>query len=299
MSVDDNARDLTYRCDYYLEPEGRSALNVFVSNLFGGLDFSPWNDLGYAFPEYKPFSFFHEGKVVANVSASAINLLLDGHKYKAVQIGTVATDPEFRKRGLIRTLIQKAHEYWEPERSLFFLFANDTVSTFYQQFGYRPFNEYRFTSVAPAYMPPHVPARRLDIDQIEDRELLLRLAEQRTVVSSRVGVYRQSWLLMFHAAVIYRQHLYYLDTFDVAVIAYSAGETLHLIDVIGRQIPLFEEIYPAIGAPQIAKVDFAFTPDLMGIETPIAQIANPSGLFVYGSFPDFPKAFRFPQTAQA
>ncbi|HPQ68351.1 MAG TPA: GNAT family N-acetyltransferase [bacterium] len=299
MSAEDDTKNLICRCDYYHEPEGRRALNAFVGKIFGGLDFSPWNDLGYPFPEYKPFSFFHEGQVVANVSASAMNLLLDGRECNAVQIGTVACDPAFRRRGLIRTLMQKVDEYWEPERSLFFLFANETVPTFYQQFGYRPVREYRFSAVAPAYTSPRVPAHRLAIERIDDRELLHSLAEKRAAVSARVGVFRQSWLLMFHAAVVYPQHLYYLDDLDVAIIAYSSGETLHLIDVIGRRIPSFGEIYPAIGAPQITKVVFSFTPDLLGIDASAVHAADPSELFVRGPFPDHLPAFRFPLTAQA
>ncbi len=299
MSPEDDKKKLIYRCDYYHEPEGRRALNTFVGKIFGGLDFSPWNDLGYAYPEYKPFSFFHEGQVVANVSASAMNLLLDGREHKAVQIGTVASDPAYRRRGLIRILMQKVNEYWENERSLFFLFANETAPTFYQQFGFRPMHEHRFSSDVPACTSPRVSTRRLDIEHTEDRELLHRLAEERTAVSAQVGVYRQSWLLMFHAAVGHPQHLYYLDNLDVAIIAYASGETLHLIDVIGRHIPSFEEIYPAIGAPQITKVVYAFTPDLLGIDAPMAQVDVSSELFVRGPFPDLPQAFRFPLTAQA
>ncbi len=299
MSVARDKNNLTYRFDYYHEPIGRRALNDFVGKIFDGLDFSPWNDLGYAFPEYKPFSFFHEGQVVANVSASAMNLTIEGREHPAVQIGTVASDPEFRQCGLIRTLMQKAHEYWAPARSIFFLFANETAPTFYQQFGYRPVMEYRFSSTAPAYTSPRVPARRLNIGRRADRELLHRLAEERIAVSQRVGVFRQSWLLLFHAAVLHRQHLYYLDDLDVAIIADSSGDTLHLIDVIGRRIPSFAEIYPAIGTPQTEKVVFGFTPDMLGIAAPIAQIATPSELYVHGPFPFVEGSFRFPVTAQA
>jgi hypothetical protein len=112
MSVARDKNNLTYRFDYYHEPIGRRALNDFVGKIFDGLDFSPWNDLGYAFPEYKPFSFFHEGTGCRQRLASAMNLTIEGVRTSGRANRHRRSDPEFRQCGLIRTLIVKnAHEF--------------------------------------------------------------------------------------------------------------------------------------------------------------------------------------------
>ncbi|MDP8223336.1 MAG: GNAT family N-acetyltransferase [Candidatus Lernaella stagnicola] len=144
---------LRFRWGYYQNPAGRLRLNEFVREVFG-LDFAPWNELGYDFAEYTPFSFFADRHVAANVSASPMQLVVNGNERRAVQIGTVATRPDLRRRGLAHSLIDEAHAHWDRRCDLFFLFANESTADFYQQFGYRLVPETRFRTPNPAGMSP-------------------------------------------------------------------------------------------------------------------------------------------------
>jgi len=290
---------LVLRWAYYNDPRYRRGLNEFARQVFGGLDFAPWNRLGYEFPEYTPFSFLDGDRVVANVSASLMNLTVAGRKITAIQIGTVASLPEFRGRGLIRSLMNKAHAHWDEPRRTFFLFANETSADFYQQFGYRRIHEHEFSAKAPSFVPPAVPARKLDLQNTRDRELLRRLADNRAPVSKRLGVHRQSWLLMFHAAAAYPDRLLYIEPLDIALISVISGNTLRLVDVIGERIPPLEQIYPYIGSPHIETVRFMFTPDLMQTAGLLIDPDPESLLLVRGPFPIGTEPFRFPQTSQA
>lgn len=292
-------RALEFRCDYYRDPTTREKLNAFVGEIFPGLNFSPWNDLGFEFPEYVPFSFFDRGRLVANVSASAMNLFTAGREVAAVQIGTVATRPAYRRQGLIRRLMEKAHAHWAGRRDFFFLFANETTADFYQPFGYRRVREHAYRAAAPAFRPPRTPARRLDLSRRADRELLHRLAERRVSVSARLGVHRQSWLLMFHAVCVYPSRLFYLEEFDLAAIAAVDGEVLRLIDLVGERIPTLEEIYPCLGAPAVKTIEFGFMPDRLRIDSLNVVPAPDSLVFVRGDFPLEGEPFLFPLTSQA
>jgi GNAT superfamily N-acetyltransferase len=291
--------NLQFRRGYYNDPALRAGLNTLVHEVFGGLDFTPWNDLGYAFEEYTPFSYFDGDRVVANVSASPMNLFVGGEQVAAMQIGTVATLEEFRGQGLIRSLTQRALEHWKVTHPLTFLFANETTSNFYQQFGFRRVIEHGFTAPAPSLGPPKVPARKLSLDHIPDRVLLRRLADWRSPVSHKLGVYDQTWLLLFHAAVAHPKHLTYIEPLDVAVISVARESTLRLIDVIGETIPPLREIYPYVGSHKINSIEFGFTPELMGVNNMVSTASDDSLFFVRGPFGIEGERFLFPLTGQA
>jgi GNAT superfamily N-acetyltransferase len=285
---------------FYNDPAGRAALNRLVLEVFG-LDFNPWNDLGVDFEEYTPFAFFEGGRAVANVSASPMALTLDGQEATAVQIGTVCTLPELRRRGLVRELIDHAHRYWQDRSAFQYLFANQTVLDFYQQFGYRPVVQHRFYCRAPAFSGRRLPSRRLSLADSTDLAFLRRLADERAPVSLRCGVRRQAGLWLFHAAVAYPDQLLLIEELEVVVICQAKGACLHLIDVMGRDQPALADLYPYIGRPGIERVELHFTPDRMAIpdESLIAEPDPDSHLFIRGevSLPSEP--FRFPATSEA
>ena len=293
------SNELTFRWGYYNEPHLRPRLNSLVREIFGGLDFSPWNDLGYVFSQYTPFSFFENDRVVANVCASPMNLVINNKHVKAVQIGTVATLPAFRGRGLIHALVEKAQAYWDKKRRLQFLFANDSASDFYPQFGFRRVAEHAFYAKAPVFESPGVRARKLELANPDDRKRLRRLVDNRTVVSSRLGVLDHTWLFLFHASTTHARHLSYIEALDVAVIHFIAKDKLHLVDVIGKRMPSLRQIYPFIGSPKVKMIEFHFTPDLLHSGDMNVEVALDSLLFVRGPFPADLEPFMFPATAQA
>lgn len=290
------SRDLELRCDYFGEPSAREALNVLVQEVFG-LDYSPWNRLGVV-GEYTPFTLFDGDRAVANVSASPMHLTVAGRGVEAVQLGTVATLPEHRRSGLIRTLMEVAHRHWDNRSEMSFLFANETVLEFYQQFGYRAVTEHRFSTPAPQYSEPEHPSRLLDLGTPEDFELLRTLAEHRAPVSTIVGIERHTWLLLFHAVVGHPHRLRYLEHLDVVVISEHDSNTCRLIDVIGQRVPTLAELHPYIGRKETKRIEFAFTPDLLQVSHAVAHPAPDSHCFVRGPLA-IDEPFCFPATSQA
>jgi GNAT superfamily N-acetyltransferase len=290
------AGGLDFRMDYYHEEVAREALNALVREVFG-LDFTSWNRLG-VFGEYTPFTLFDGDRAVANVSASPMHLTVAGRRVEAIQIGTVATLAPYRKRGLIRQLINTAHAHLGQVGETSFLFANESVLDFYQQFGYRPITEQRFSMAAPPFTAPAVPGRVLNLQVADDLALFRRLADSRTAVSSVVGIERHTWLLLFLATLPDPQQLRYIEPLDVVVIVAGDRETCHLVDVIGARIPTLAELYPYLGTPETRRIDLGFTPDLMGVPDVVAHDAPDWHLFVRGPWA-VEGQFRFPETSEA
>ena len=283
---------------YYNDHERRSQLNRLVLEVFG-LDFGPWNELGFLFDEYTPFTFFEGGRAIANVSASPMQMTLGGQDVMAVQVGTVCTLPNRRKEGLIRELMTRARAHWEGRCGLSFLFANDTVVDFYQQFDYRPVDQHRFHCAAPAWRPATGRARRLDISDPGDLERMRRFADRRAPVSRRAGVRAQAWLWLFHAKMLHASHLVFIEPLELIAVTRTEQDTLHIFDLVGREIRSLEEVYPYLGSAAVREVRFHFTPELFGVSKVIATPAVDAHLFVRGALPSMDGPFLFPATAEA
>jgi predicted GNAT family acetyltransferase len=54
-----------------------------------------------------------------------------GKEYQAIQIGTVMTHPDYRKKGLAKKLIEHITAIYEKQSDFIYLFANKTVLDFY------------------------------------------------------------------------------------------------------------------------------------------------------------------------
>lgn len=290
---------IEYRSGYYRIPVLREALNELARRVFG-LDFTPWNDLGYDSADYTPFSLFDGRHIVANISASPMHLVVKGKRVDVVQVGTVATLAPYRGQGLIRYLMEKAHDHWDPVSTFFFLFTDEKNVDLYRRFGYRRVSEHTFRTRAPRPVPTAGRARKLDLHEKEDRDILHRLADNRVCVSMRLGVEHDAWLCMFHAVINYPNRLLYIEPFDIVAVSKVVEDTCHLIDLIGERIPSLDEIYPFLGCPDnVNIVELGFTPDLLSVETPVSDLVTDSQLLVRGPFPLERELFRFPETGKA
>ncbi len=292
--------DLLFARGYYDQPISRRALNELVGEVFG-IDFGLWNSVTDDHGPYTPFSLWAGEEIVANVSASPMDLVVAGKRVRAVQIGTVATRPSWRGRGLIRTLMERVDEEFGELCDLMFLFASDETMEFYEQFGFRRVEEHGFTvPMSPAARKSlRHRARRLDLSDADDLRLLKGLADRRTPVSQTVGVRDHTWLLLFHAAVRYPDDLFHIRDLDVVTIHRQMGRKLFLADVIGREIPTLSHLLPYIADDGVYSLELGFVPDRMGVDGLKTEPDPDSGLFVRGELQVEGRPFRFPETSQA
>ena len=92
---------------YHLEhnvrdnPSVRAAFFALAQKIFN-LNFAPWFSGGYWGARYLPYTLFDGKNAVSNVSVNLMDTIFEGRARRYIQIGTVMTDPAYRKRGLCR-----------------------------------------------------------------------------------------------------------------------------------------------------------------------------------------------------
>jgi GNAT superfamily N-acetyltransferase len=78
------------------------------------LDFKKWYEKGCWNDNYICYSYVGD-KVIANTSINKMTLVSNGKEYKAIQVGTVMTHPDYRNQGLSGKLMNHIIEKYEPE----------------------------------------------------------------------------------------------------------------------------------------------------------------------------------------
>ena len=83
-------------------------------------------------------------KIVSNVSANLMKFMQNGVERNYIQIGTVMTDPNYRKQGLAAKLMECVIEDYEKDCDGIYLFGNLNALDFYRKLGFREENQYRY-----------------------------------------------------------------------------------------------------------------------------------------------------------
>ena len=152
----------------------RNEFHTFISKIFSGISFVEWHLKGFWTESYLPCSILESNKIIANVSATFMNILINNKKRKAVQLGALGTLPEYRKQGLSQKLMNHILEKYEDKVDLIFLFANESVLDFYPKFGFR--KEIQSIFIAENNIPkPAFSARKLKLENDADYQLLQKL----------------------------------------------------------------------------------------------------------------------------
>lgn len=208
---------------YQDNEEYRSGLNLLTSQTFG-FDFEGWYLQGLWTDRYRPYSFVHNNRIVANVSVNPIDFLVEGKLYQTLQIGTVMTDPEYRNKGLSRVLFDIIMEEYDGKVDLMYLYANATVRQFYPKFGFIQAQEHVHTRQYTK-STNHV-IRKLDGTKIEDRQLLFRLISN-TKQLSKFSMVNNPYLPMFYLTGPLAECCYYCEELDlIAVVEYEENSML-------------------------------------------------------------------------
>ncbi|NGY75654.1 GNAT family N-acetyltransferase [Bacillus megaterium] len=121
----------------------RKSYCELANNIFG-IDFNEYYEKGFWSNKYVPFSYVYENQVIANVSVNILDLIVRGEKKKALQIGTVMTDLNYRKQGLATDLMNKVLDDYRDSYDFMYLFANKNVLDFYPKFGFSVVEENEF-----------------------------------------------------------------------------------------------------------------------------------------------------------
>ncbi len=240
--------------NYREKEELRRSFNALAEATFG-LSFESWYRLGWWTDNYMPYSVVEDGKVVANVSLNRTDMVIGGQRKRIYQLGTVMTDPAYRNRGYIRAIMAKIEEDIAGADGVY-LFANDSVVTFYPKFGFTENQEFCYRKsvkhTGPCTMVP------VKMDTVENRE---RLASAMAKSSFPTGctMVDNPGLIFFYASQFMQDNAYYSEALDAWVIAGLEEGELMLYNVFAGEAVTLEQVIAAFGG-DVRRVTLGFTP---------------------------------------
>lgn len=217
-------KEFELRKAYQSDSALRHSFNQLAEQIFG-LDFEDWYQNGYWGENYIPYSIVANGEVVANVSVNRMVFFKGEEKKHFIQLGTVMTREGHRNQGLIRRLMEEIEKDYGEKTEGMYLFANDSVLSFYPKFGYKKENEYQYSKKV------HLCGERtaLQVLMKEKRDWdKLEQAIRKSVRHSRFEMIDNIQLIMFYVTKFMQENVYYIKELDAWVIAEIEGENLFI-----------------------------------------------------------------------
>ena len=287
--------ELFLKTQYWDDPEAASAFKVFAYKIHG-LDFTEWESRGFWDSAYTPFSLFHGNTVVASVCIYSLDAIVDGVRTKIAQISGVGTLQQWRRKGLNRRLTSIGLEWAEVKKhDGVFLFSDTDAIPFYEKCGFKAITEFVETTPAPR-QPKCSGVKLLNPDCIQDLEKIYRYATNRAPLSEKFSVLNAK-LFMFHVLYGLRDCVFEVPDLECLVLFRRDKGILNIFDVVGTQIPRFNDLYPYVADETDRFVEFHFFADKMGIKNSSLKQLDGNNPFVVSGFPiDQPV---FPYTSRA
>lgn len=296
--------------DYRYNEMYRKSFNKLAGHVFG-IDFERWYRLGFWNDRYKCYSFVDGSEVVSNVSVNMIDLILDGCIIDAVQIGTVMTHLEYRKKGLAEKLMNEVLKDYKDRCQLIFLFGNLQAEGFYRRFPFDTVNETCFytqlSDIKTVWQDVtdhqmYTSTRKLNMSDAQDIEIIRRLASQRIPLSASFGVDRTEGIFAWHCLNVFPEDTYYIEDIDTIVIYKAGGKTLELYDIACTDKPDYRKILCALDLSGVEEIVFRFTPDRSSSFLPIKTGPYSAEDYIFFTMSDsvrLPGEFFYPDTAHA
>ncbi|QSQ20772.1 GNAT family N-acetyltransferase [Pyxidicoccus parkwayensis] len=270
----------------------QAAFCDYVPQVFRRADFRRWREWGEWDDDYRAYSVFEDGRVVANASVMRMRLRLDGQEVQAFQFGAVGCVPSHRSRGLARVAMTAALEACGDTPVL--LFANPTVRQFYPRFGFQPWLQTLFAADHEA-VPEGPPAPMLDLGDAKMRAHFAMLSREGLPSTERFGARGYATVASWTVANGFARPLRQLGP-DTWVSSSVDGDTLYLDDVFTLAPFDLRASIPRLIDRPIRHIRFGFTPERWWPGAVEAGEDTEADLFVRGFTPSR-TAHRFPVLA--
>lgn len=283
--------------NYFDDEKYRSSFNNLAISTFD-IDFERWYKKQLFFNKYCAYSFIHKNQVVSNVSINKMELIVDGIKKKALQLGTVMTSSEYRNQGLAAALINHIIKKYEKEYDFIYLFANDSVLDFYPKFGFKKAVESAYIMDTAQLSKKTSVINRLNPENADDYKTIIRIASNRIPISEKLSAVNDNWPLIVYCLYEFKNDLYYLKEEDTIVILRREENTLHIYDILSLKPFDLDNIIEKIKDKEDEKIEFHFIPELKRYKvTRTLQERQDDTLFVRGEAA-LPSEILFPMTSQ-
>ncbi len=281
-------------CGFYNDPAKANSFFDVQRAVYPHLDLE-WASRQHLLQTHvTPFAIFNdEGRAVSILNATKMEVLIAGKTLRAIQIGTVATLPEYRGRGLAGKLQRHVQTELASRFDLTFLFANPSVVDFYPKFGFQ-----RIQQTAYRYEPKRSSGQSFTKLELNDDGIsfLKEMLMKRDRLSNVIDACHAEWLAEFYCRKIFPSDLWVDSKRQILAVATIEDNIMELHDVIAPKLPVnFFQNFPW---PGISEVRIGFTPDRFegSFQTELLPIED--SIFVNGNFPKIHSAFKFPTLAQ-
>lgn len=248
--------------NYMNNDEYRKSFNELAMKTYN-INFDKWFKEGCINDNYINYSYLCEEKVVANVSINKFNIIYNGKINKAIQLGTVMTDKNYRNKGLIRKLMDIILKEYE-DYDLIYLLANNTVLDFYPKLGFKRVIEGKYEMDAREINELELyndNIIKLDLENEEHKRIIEKLIKNRVPISQKLGIIKDYWPLYIYCNYEFRDDLYYLEEEKIIVILRRENNTLELYDILSEKNFVLDNIISKVLRKEDKKVKFEFTPE--------------------------------------
>lgn len=272
----------------------RAAFYALTQSVFG-FSLEPWQRAGCWSDVYTCHSLMSGDLMVANASTTRQTLLVGGRQVPAVQVGTVATLPHYRNRGLSRVLMERILAKHAGEAM--FLFANDSVVDFYPRFGFRRKDPAEMQPIWSDGGQAAQPGESLQKIAPTDSRIPVLVAAH--AVRSPVFDVERDSIALFHVLQVYPEHVHYAPGLDALIIAERNGVVLDVYDILAARAPAPERLLVQLCRDGVREIRYHFMPDGFGL--PFRMIPyrpRDTHFFVNEAFPVIGAPFIFPVTAR-
>lgn len=279
-----NKETYQFVSDYKNSDALRKSFNSLTQKIFE-FDLEDFYQNGYWNDSYIPYSLMHNNQIVANVSISHMNFQYKNRSIKAIQLGTVMTDPNFRNKGLSKYLIERVLYLWKQKSDFIYLFANSSVFDFYQQFGFQEKREFA-CSIKTRYDNDNIIIRKLDLSKPKELQLLIDTINNSKNFKKLSHINNFS-LMMFYTTQYFQNDIYYLEDKNTILIMEKDNDVLTIHDIFSREDISINDIANCVSTKDSSQIRLGFTPKEQYTLNFKKLIEPDSKLFVINDKADF------------
>lgn len=237
------------------DDEKRLSFNKLAINIFG-IDFEYWNKKGGWNDNYITYGYYINNRCISNASFNPMELIIDGETVKAIQIGTVMTDPEYRGQGLAKELINIIINDNKDKCELFFLYANPKAYSLYKGCGFSHRLENSYIVDVTDYKKIETPLNR----SILSIEKFINIKKSSIPISEKLSAIDDIHVAYFYYYLGFDQMIYKVKP-DVYVVYKIEKDVLSLYAVYSKDKQKLENIIKKITPAGINMIKLLFTPN--------------------------------------
>lgn len=241
---------------------------------------------------WRAFAVFDgDGRCVANVDAAILPGVVEGRPVMIGALAAAAVHPEWRGRGLFRSVMEEALAWCEPQAPAILLFTG--TPDLYRRFGFRQVAQHAFLGAPP---PEAIGYGAQPLDPIRDQARIRALVRRRTAPSRRFSLFVDAPVFLGNLARDRDLEVAHLPELEAMVLYQMSDDVLTIADLVATRMPRLSDVLGALNL-QPRLITTLFTPDLLDWHA--EPRLDDTGLMIRGGANVLPNtAFMIPPTME-